>query len=368
LKKTNFATVYDIATAAGVSAATVSRVLNGYPKVSPKTRERVLKLIAASGFRPNANARRLVQGHSGQICFLLSNRDVVHSFHSRILMGVEDYCRQNGQHVVFTAFDYGPDDHFPNETLPPIIGEHGGTEGVLLAGVNYPNFLRYLTALGLPYVVFGNNLVTDSLALPQRHSVSFDERSGGDQAASFLAELGHRDLLFVGDLSKPWYKRRFEGYRAALKARGLQPRVLDLADAPTAFALGCRAAGVVIRQYRTTTAVLAQDDETACGMIDVFRRIGISVPGDISVMGYDDITEIRYLIPALTTVGVPKEEIGSRMAAALLGARGRGEGAGPAHRLPTEIVIRDSCRALTPSQVLPAGVQMAAVAKLNSSD
>jgi LacI family transcriptional regulator len=82
MKKTEAMTVYDIARVAGVSAATVSRVLNEYPNVSEKTRQRVLRVIEKSGFRPNVNARRLVHGNSRQICFVLSNRSVIHSFHS----------------------------------------------------------------------------------------------------------------------------------------------------------------------------------------------------------------------------------------------------------------------------------------------
>lgn len=344
MKKTELVTVYDLAKSAGVSVATVSRVLNGYPNVSDKTRERITRLIERSGFRPNAHARRLAHGHSGQICFLLSNRQVVHSFHSRILMGVEDHCRQQGQHVVFATFDYGPEDSFPNDSVPPLIGEHGSTEGVLLAGVNYPNFLHYLGSLGLPYVIFGNNLVAGSEKMSRKSHVLFDEHGGGEKAASFLAELGHRDLLFVGDLSKPWYRRRFEGYQAAVTARGLTPAVLDLQGSSDAFQLGQQAAAILIQRHPKTSAVLAQDDDTACGLLDALRRVGVRVPEDLSVMGYDDITEIRYMSPSLTTIRVPKEDIGGAMAVLLLSNRGATDARSPLINLPTEVIIRDSCR------------------------
>jgi LacI family transcriptional regulator len=256
---------------------------------------------------------------------------------------VENFCRQSGLDVVFTTFDYQPGDRFPSGTVPRIIREHSGAEGVLLAGTNYPNFLEHLHSLGLPYVYFGNNLVTGSLDLPTEQCVCFDEREGGEKAAAFLAELGHRAIRFVGDLSKPWYQRRYEGYVRALSERGLEPVTVDIRDTKGSFELGQRAAGVLIHRHRGTTAVLAQDDETACGMLDGFRRIGVRVPGDISLMGYDDITEIQYLNPSLTTVRVRKEEIGTTMAAELVRLREGGKKTTPAPVLATEIVVRDSC-------------------------
>ena len=325
--------------------ATVSRVLNGHLNVMEPTRLRVLKLIEDSGFRPNANARRLVQGHGGQICFLLANRTAVHSFHSRILMGVEDFCRQEAQDVVFATFQYGPDDRFPNASVPHIIRERGGTEGILLAGTNYPNFVAFLTALGLPFVFFGNNLVTGSLDLPSEQCVCFDERAGGALAAGHLASLGHRKIVFAGDLSKPWYKRRFGGFQEALSGRALCPGLIDLSEPADAFNLGRRAATILLRDHPTATAVLAQDDETACGLLQGLRDAGVRVPDELSVMGYDDISEIQYLHPSLTTVHVPKEDIGRGMAAEVLRLRSRRKALGPAPILTPTIIARTSCTA-----------------------
>jgi DNA-binding LacI/PurR family transcriptional regulator len=336
-------TVYDIATVAGVSVATVSRVLNQSPNVREETRQRVLAIIRKCGFRPNANARRLVGGRSGQVCFVLSNREVVHSFHSRILMGAEEYCRQKSYHVVFTTVEYTHDYEFPGDSLPRVIREHGSVEGLLLAGVNYPNLLRYLDAARIPYVLFGNNLVTGSLRLPNGPTVCFDEMQGGEQATMLLADVGHRDVVFAGDLSQPWYQRRYEGYRRAMHTLQLEPAVIDLRESVTAFELGRRAVSILLRRHPRATAVVAQDDETACGILDALKRLGLDVPGEISVVGYDDITEIRYIQPNLTTVRVPKEEIGWAMADRLLN-RPNGKQSYRSLVLPTEIVIRDSCR------------------------
>lgn len=338
-------TVHDVARAAGVSVATISRVLNQHPNVSRGTREKVLAIIEQSGFRPNAIARGLAHGRSGLLCFLLANRDIIHSFHSRVLKGVEDYCQQHHRQVIFTTFDYGPEETMPAETLPRMVREYRAIDGVLVAGTNYPNLLGYLGRAELPYVLFGNNLVTGALALPRKNAVSFDEQAGAREAAEFLLELGHRHIAFVGDLSKPWYLRRYEGFRQAMEQRGLPAAAIDLRGEDDCAELGRRAVAPLLRRYPQTTAILAQDDETACGVLENLERLGIRVPEGMSLMGYDDIAEIRYLRPALTTVRVPKARIGWQMAECLAGMV-----SGKRIQLPpplaTELVIRDSCARL----------------------
>ena len=258
-------------------------------------------------------------------------------------MGVEDHCRRSGQDVVFTTFQYEPTDRFPTAAMPRILGERGSMEGLLVAGTNYPNFLAYLNSLRQPYVYFGNNLVTGSLELPASGCVSFDETGGGRLAAEYLADLGHRRLAFAGDLSRSWYRRRYEGFAAALRERSIEPVLIDSAAPPDAFELGRHAAEVLLRDHPAVTAVLAQDDETACGLLDVLRRRGVPVPATLSVMGYDDISEIQYLTPALTTIRVPKEEIGRTMASELLHLRGHGAHPRPAALLEASVIVRDSC-------------------------
>jgi LacI family transcriptional regulator len=334
-------TIHDVARQASVSVATVSRVLNQNPTVRREMRDRVLAVIAESGFRPNANARRLVRGSSGQVCFLLANRDLGDSFHSRILKGVEDYSRQQHHQVVYARFDYTASAVLPNSDVPRILREDGGVEGVVLAGANFPCLTRYLDGLSIPYVLFGNNLVRDSAAYPKENAVGFDEARGAREATEFLLNLGHTNITFIGDLSLQWYRRRFEGYHAAMRARKLPGATVDLGDECDAFELGRRSAPEVIRRFPATTAVLTQDDETACGTLESLRRLRIRVPEDISIVGYDDIREARYLTPPLTTVRVPKELVGRTMAEQLF-RRIEGHSA-PAAMLKTELVIRDSC-------------------------
>jgi DNA-binding LacI/PurR family transcriptional regulator len=126
-----------------------------------------------------------------------------------------------------------------------------------------------------------------------------------------------------------------------MRAKKLPAIAVDVGGERDAFDLGRRSAPELIRRYPATTAVLTQDDETACGVLESLRRLRIRVPDDISIVGYDDIREARYLTPPLTTVRVPKELVGRTMAEQLFR---RIEGrAAPAATLRTELVIRDSC-------------------------
>ena len=118
-------TIRDVAQTAGVGVATISRVLNSSPLVSKATRARVLEAIRQLGFRPNAQARRILKRRSEMVCFLLSNRDFLHPFHARILQGVEEYARSLKQHVLFAAVHYSQGAPADRIDLPLVLEEHG---------------------------------------------------------------------------------------------------------------------------------------------------------------------------------------------------------------------------------------------------
>src|SRR3977135_1657087 len=127
-------TIRDVAHPAGVGIGTISRVLNSSSQVSRKTRARVLDAIRRLGFRPNAQARRILKRRAEMVCFLLSNRDFLHPFHARILQGVESYASGLKQHVLFAALHYSPKTPPDRIDLPPVLQEHGLMEGSLRPG------------------------------------------------------------------------------------------------------------------------------------------------------------------------------------------------------------------------------------------
>jgi DNA-binding LacI/PurR family transcriptional regulator len=155
----NRTTIRDVARTAGVGIGTISRVLNSSSQVSRETRARVLEAIRRLGFRPNAQARRILKRRSEIVCFLLSNRDFIHPFHARILQGVESYASSLKQHVLFAVLHYSPRTPPEKIDLPPVLQERGLIDGVILAGTVYTNLLRRIESIGVPFVAFSNNVV-----------------------------------------------------------------------------------------------------------------------------------------------------------------------------------------------------------------
>src|SRR5690349_9455440 len=153
------ATIRDVAQAAGVGVGTISRVLNSSAQVTRETHARVMEAIRRLGFRPNAQARRILKRRSEMVCFLLSNRDFLHPFHARILQGVESYATGLKQHVLFAALHYSPRTAPEKIDLPSVLQEHGLIDGVILAGTIYPNLLQRIESVHMPFVAFSNNVV-----------------------------------------------------------------------------------------------------------------------------------------------------------------------------------------------------------------
>src|SRR6266481_1438726 len=132
-------TIREVAQAASVGIGTISRVLEA---------------IRRLGFRPNAQARRILKRRAEMVCFLLSNRDFLHPFHARILQGVESYATGLKQHVLFAALHYSPRTPPDRIDLPPVLQEHGLIDGLILAGTIYPNLLRRIESIHMPFVAF----------------------------------------------------------------------------------------------------------------------------------------------------------------------------------------------------------------------
>jgi LacI family transcriptional regulator len=332
-------TIREVARAAGVGIGTISRVLNSSPQVSWKTRARVLGAIRRLGFRPNAQARRILKRRAEMVCFLLSNRDFLHPFHARILQGVESCASGLKQHVLFAALHYAPKTPPRRIDLPPVLQEHGLIDGVILAGTIYPNLLRRIESIRMPFVAFSNNVVGMD-AKQQFDQVGFDDFNGTLQATRYLISKGHRRIVFAGDISYPWLHRRSEGYRQGMRENKLRPVLITSPNLLSFGDFGQASGGRILSRRSRPTAVVAGNDEIAYGLWRSLCRNGVKVPDEISLVGFDDREEALLMDPPLSTVRVHKEEIGETCMKMLLERLHHPQMAFSQRVLPTEFVIR----------------------------
>src|SRR6201987_6234600 len=193
-------TIRDVANSARVAVGTVSRGLNNQPDVNPKLRARVQRALKELGYRPYARAQSFARNASPVVSFILSNRDFLHPFHSRVLQGVEEYCEELGFFVIYTRFRYSPTVAPTELQLPSVLKSHGIADCVILAGSNFENFIMGLDKRGIHYVLMVNNFVgREKRELFDQ--VRFDDFSGAIEATGYLISLGHRDIWFIGDTS-----------------------------------------------------------------------------------------------------------------------------------------------------------------------
>ncbi len=322
-------TIKDVARKAKVGIATVSRVLNNAQRVDPATRQRVRDVIHRLGYRPNATGRRLVKKSTEMVSFLLCNREFMNPFHSGVLYGVERYLSGMGHDVVFTNLHYDPSADPGDLALPRILTHRGIADGFIVSGTNYPNLLAALDTLGVPYVLFGSNLVDNrpanskraaSLRQPRPDSVYYDDGDAERQMMERLIGMGHRDIWFAGDVEMPWFLRRARVYREAMRGHGLTPQEFSPsgADQRDYADYGEQALAGILSSGKPVTAVVGGNDGIAYGAWRALRRTGFRVPDDVSVVGFDDVQEASWTDPPLTTVRVPTHEVGVACAQMLL--------------------------------------------------
>lgn len=339
----NKTTIRDVAREAGVGVGTVSRALNGGERVSETTLQRVKAAVRRLDFRPNAQARRINRRRAEIVCFLFSNREFPNSFHAQILQGVENCARFLKQHVFFAAVHYKRDTPPEQIILPPILEERGMFDGLIIAGTNYPNLLRRVQKMEIPFVVFGNNLFHFE-GPKDFDQVRYDGYHGELEAVRYLISQGHRHVAFAGDTAYPWVATRHAAYLKALSQAKLAPASITVPKALDFVDYGGWAAARVLARKPRPTAITAANDQIAYGLWRSFRRRGVRIPEDISLTGFDDREEATLMDPPLTTVRVKKEEVGQACMKMLL-ERLRNPGMAFTERvLSTELVIRSSVR------------------------
>jgi len=299
----------DVASLAGVAVGTVSNVLNHPDLVRPLTRARVEAAMEELGFIPNGSARQLRAGRSR--CLGLVVLDVTNPFFTEVARGVEDYAQAAGYAVILCNSDEAHD----KERRYLRVLEEQRVRGILITPVHGRSpELRRIRDRGTPVVLL------DRPGSSAQCSVAVDDRRGGEIAVSYLLGLGHRSIVLVNGPTaiRQCADRRWGAHRAVEHA-GLDPAaVLTEVTVPAMNPRGgAAAADDLLRGARTTTAVFCANDMLALGLLRGLGQAGVSVPGDLAVVGYDDIEFAADAAVPLTSVRQPKYQLG-RAAAELL--------------------------------------------------
>jgi DNA-binding LacI/PurR family transcriptional regulator len=326
----------DVAAHAGVSHQTVSRVVNGHPNVAPMTRERVLRAIAELGYRPNTAARALVTGSTRTIGLVTSHINQYGP--GQTLLGLEKAARAAGYSLSVAILDDDSErsmreavDRFVAQSVDAVVALSTYCQAVEALG-------RFESPVPLVAVQVGRD--------PGRPTVWVDQEVGAALATRHLLQLGHRTVHHVTGPSDSMESRgRTLGWRRELLAAGAPvPEVLYGNWWPASgHAAGRELAARVLAggpAGEEVTAVFVANDQMALGLLSALHQAGVSVPGDISVVGFDDVPEAAYYTPPLTTVRQDFAELGRRGVQLVL-ARLRHEGFHPEPVMP-QLIVRSS--------------------------
>lgn len=330
-------TIYDIAKRTGYSPTTVSKAFNNYSDVRAKTREEILRTAREMGYLPNAHARTLTTKKSWTLGVLFvegTGVGIRHPFFGAVIESFKQVAVAKGYALMFISKDVGGKQSGYLENC-----RIHGIDGVVVFLSDYedPYFLELLDS-DIPTVIL-------DYETEQSHTVCSDNMAGAMLAVEYLTSLGHSRIAHIsGGTNTVPGSQREKGYAVAMKQQGHELRENYIVEgAFYALENGYAAMQKLLELPDRPTAVFASGDLLALGAVMAAKDSGLSVPGDISVMGYDDIELARYVTPALTTVRQDTASLGTRAAEILLASIDRKGTGMEAIVLPVEVVVRESC-------------------------
>ncbi|EHU9448410.1 LacI family transcriptional regulator [Vibrio vulnificus] len=294
------ATIKDVSEYAGVSQATVSRVVNGSCRVSHDKKLRVEKAIQVLGYRPNAIAQALASSRTGSIGIIVP--ELGGPFYSGILHCIEEQFRRFGYHVIVTAGNNS--EQSQRESVEFLLGRR--VDAMILHTQNLSDdYLIELESKGIPLVLV-NRFIPELAS----SCIDIDNELGGRLATEYLLQRGHNSIACItGPLDKSDARGRLQGYRKALEAAGIEYDEALVSEAGFTEESGASAMRKLLNRGQTFSAVFACNDHMAFGAFEVMKEQRIRIPEDVSLVGFDDILFARYLTPALTTVNFPIEQM-----------------------------------------------------------
>lgn len=331
-------TIKDVAALAGVSAKTVSRVMNGEQHVRTHIRETVMRVVAELGYRPNAYARSLSSARSYLIALFFD--DPASGYATAMQRGALTRCRERHYHLLVQPLDLA---------TPGWIDELSETarslrlDGAILAPPLSQNIelLAQLAALDIPFVCIS----PDDDAREQAGSVEIDEESAAFDMTRRLIALGHRDIGFIeGHHAHASSLKRRAGFVASMAAAGLAITEGHVRKGDFSFRSGVEAGEALLATVPRPTAIFASNDDMALGVSVAALKHGVAVPAELAIAGFDDAPTARLAWPPITTIRQPVSEMGAAAVDILIepGYRDNMAGADYRRRLAYELVERES--------------------------
>jgi LacI family transcriptional regulator len=294
------ATIKHVSEHAGVSQATVSRVINGTSRVSHDKKLKVEKAIKELGYKPNSIAQALASSRTGSIGIVVP--ELGGSFFSGLLHFIEDNLRRFGYHAVVTA---GSDtEEGQRESVEFLLGRR--VDALILHTQQLSDdYLIELEKRGVPLV-----LVNRFIPEMTESCIKLDNELGGKLATQHLIQQGHKRIACItGPLDKSDARGRLQGYREALEEAGIHYDESLISEAGFTETTGVSAMKKLLARQCHFTAIFAANDHMAVGAIEALKRNSVSVPEQVSLVGFDNVNFARYLTPGLTTIDFPIEQM-----------------------------------------------------------
>lgn len=325
--------IREVAKKAGVSTATVSRVVNGTVPVSAQIERQVRSAIKSLGYYPNTHARTLGSGRSHMYGLIIS--DIANPFFPDIAKCFERIAVEHGQELLIANTDYQP------QRMQVCVRRmlERKVDGVaIMTSEMDVKLVQLLNKRGVPIVFLDTGRVGPNIS-----NIFIDYVSGIEQAIEHLVSLGHSKIAFVsGPPTLASAKIRSDAFVLSLKGKGLRLSADYVQIGNHRIDGGQSAMARLLKLRVPPTAVMASNDLTAIGMMRAIHAAGLRVPEDISVMGFDDIEISNFLQPPLSTIRVPRAEIAVSAFTALYAASHKHVNNGTEYRISTELVIRQT--------------------------
>ena len=309
-EKPHIPTLDDVANAAGVSTATVSRCLNEKQKVSAKTLSKVMEAVESLGYTPNFNARAMAAKQSHTIGAIIPTME--NAIFARGLQAFQETLLEQRYNLLVSSSAYQP--KLEAQQIRELVAR--GADGLLLIGYERDKAVYdYLARRGIPTVLAWASRPDSGHA-----SVGFDNRAAMRQLADRVIEMGHRQIAVISGIieGNDRAAERLAGIKDSWHAHGFEPDDLPIIQTSYEIENGAAAFKKLIQVDAKPTVIMCGNDVLAAGVLSKAREMGFRVPEDISVTGFDDIELAKHVFPALTTVHVPHREMGRIAAGSLI--------------------------------------------------